>query len=256
MKLPGKATLATNVIALAFLLFLYVGDLVDYLRAQRAEVSAFGKPPNVLFAALVLAAVTGVLVLLTLKLMQGVEAKNRVFRLLPIVAVVSIFIDLFVLSVDDTLINPADQMSLALQLFGKTASERGTASQVPSTDRDLADIVKEFGAPPYLLRGQPAPAFTIQRRENCEGPVGEAPGAQVGTFLYCVAADKRTAWVTLVALPYEERFGVAKVLSRDGRPMVAIVTPLVPEELDLSEGEADPDVPPFEKLPMLVDGGN
>lgn len=250
MKLPGKATVATNVLALLFLAYLYVGDVLDYGRALTAEASALHKLPNVIFASLVLATTGAVVVMLAVKLTRGADAADRVFRLLPIVAVVALFVDLFVLSADDAVINPPDQAAVALQMFTEAASARSTANQVPTSERDLTDLLKDLGAPPYLLKGKPATAYSLSRRDNCTGPVEEAPGVQVGTFIYCVAPDRKSAWVTVMALPYEERFGVPRVLSRQGVSLVTLVRPPTPGQPELPADSLS-----FDQLPNPIDGG-
>ena len=260
MKLPGKGTIASNAIALVFLLFLYVGDVIDFVRARAAEVAAMQQLPNVGFAIAVLAVSVAVAIVVLLAMRRGAPSDSKAFRLLPIVAVVAIFIDLFVLSVDAPIMSSPEHMKTMLQAFARVAHERSTYEHVASSERDLYDAVKEFGAPPYLVKGEPVEAFAIQRRDNCEGPVAEAPGAAVGTFLYCVSKDKKTAWVTVVGLPYEERFGNPKVVSAGGAPLFAIVTPQIPEQAEPPEGPAGdleplPDAGDPSAVLMPIDGG-
>lgn len=247
MKLPGRATLAANVVALGFLLFLYAGDLYDYTRAQTAEVSAMVKMPNIAFAGAVVVLTIALTVFALLTMAKNSPKDHRAYRLLPILAVVAMFVDLFVLSADTSMISPPDQTTLTLQMLARAATERSGTEAVASAERDIKDLLKELGAPPYLIRGKPAESYSLQYRENCDGPIEDAPGAQVGTFLYCVSKTKKEAWITVVALPYEARFGSPQVFSKDGRAMVAIVTPKI-------ESSGEEGMLPFEMVEELDAG--
>jgi hypothetical protein len=141
----------------------------------------------------------------------------RGYRLLPIVLVSALFLDLL-FAESEVPVSSAGSASFALQHFAKEAQALSRNGTLPTEPAQLQPLLEQLGAPPYLVRGQPAPAYGLQVRQRCDGPVTQAPGAQVGTLLYCVAPDARTAWVSLVGLPSEQRFGPPQVFSAAGRP--------------------------------------
>jgi hypothetical protein len=79
------------------------------------------------------------------------------------------------------------------------------------------------------VRGQPTSEYTLQVRRDCEGPVRSAAGLQPGTFIYCVAPERKGAWITLVGLPAEQRFGLPDVISVHGEARFLLVQPSSPE---------------------------
>lgn len=249
MNGPSRKTLLVNVLCLGALGWIYGGDLSDALRARTAEVSALLTPPSAVRASVVLG-LTGVALAVFL---AGVLRKKpegfKGYRLLPILLVVALFVDL-VLAESKTPLDSPEMASVALQHFQAEAQKLSTVEAVPSRAQVLQPLVDALGAPPYLERGTPVPAYALQVRMDCEGPVRDAPGTRPGTLLYCVARDRKQAWVTLVGLPSEVRFGAPAVLSRRGEPRVSTVRVQVPEEPDESEGVQGIDL----EIPVL-DGG-
>ena len=101
-----------------------------------------------------------------------------------------------------------DLATMSLQYFQELAQQQATADAVPTDPAVLRPLLEKLpGRPPYLVRGQPAAAYTLQVRQDCEGPARSAPGLQPGTLIYCVAPGRKGAWITLVGLPAERRFG-------------------------------------------------
>lgn len=252
MKLPGKPTLIANTVLLALVLFLYVADVWDWMRARTAEVSAMPQLPRAGYAGLVLGATLACLLVTLYGMFTDKPKEFRGYRLLPIVAIIGLFVDLFVLSVDTLPVPSPHQAAIILDAFAREASARSGPDQVVDDNGALSDIMKDFNAPPYLVRGKPAEGWTLQIRHNCEGPVLDAPGAQVGTLLYCVSKDRKQAWVSLVALPFEERFGSPRVMTQKGVPLAVVVEPIpeaekaalpngVEEGIDPSEAEQKPE---------------
>ncbi|MFL5319389.1 MAG: hypothetical protein ACJ790_07010 [Myxococcaceae bacterium] len=230
MKLPGRGTLIANAALLALVLWLYVADVYDWARARTADVSALTELPRVGYASFILVATAISVGFFLYGIFKDRPPNFRGYRLLPIVAIVGLFVDLFVLSADELPMPPADQTMLVLHSLARSASERSTPEHVLVSDRELADLVKDFGQPPYLVKGKRAEAFTVQRRMDCDGPIKEAPGAQVGTFLYCVSKDQTRAWLTVVGLPVEQHFGVPAVITRQGEILGAVVEAETPSE--------------------------
>ncbi len=233
MKLPSTKTLTVNVACLLALMWLYGGDLLDAIRAQGAEVSAFLSPPRLAWPAGVLAATLGVLGVGVWGLWRGRGEGFKGYRLLPILLVCALFVDLL-FSEDQVPLLPEDVATLSLGHFQEQAQALASEKAVPSDPEVLRPLLEELGAPPYLIRGTRVSSWSLQVRENCEGPIREAPGAQAGTILYCVAPGREVAWATLVGLPSGVRFGTPAVLAEEGEPRFVVVQasppPPSPEE--------------------------
>lgn len=233
MKLPSTKTLTVNVACFLALAWLYGGDLLDAVRAHGAEVSAFLEPPRLAWPAVVLAATLGVLGVVAWGLWRGRGEDFKGYRLLPILLVCSLFVDL-VFSENQVPLLPEDVATLSLSHFQEQAQALASEKAVPADPAVLRPLLEELGAPPYLVRGARVASWSLQVRENCEGPIREAPGAQVGTILYCVAPGREVAWATLVGLPAGERFGTPSVLAEEGEPRFVVVQasppPPSPEE--------------------------
>jgi hypothetical protein len=233
MKLPSLKTLLANAACLGALAWLYGGDLLDASRARSAEVSAFLAPPPVVWPSVVLAATVGVLGVVLWGLVRGRGEDFKGYRLLPILLLCALFLDL-VRAENQVPMRSEDMAVLVLRYIEEKAEALSDGRTVPSDPAVLQPLLAELEPPPYLVRGQRAAAWSLQVRPGCQGPVREAPGLAVGTLIYCVAADRKTAWVSLVALPAGERFGLPRVLSVEGQAYVAVVQPTPPEE---EEGE-------------------
>ncbi|MBM7114209.1 hypothetical protein [Archangium primigenium] len=249
MTRPSRQTLLLNAVSLVLLLWLYGGDLWDALRARSAEVSAFLAPPPLVWPALVL----GVTVVLgavgAWGLLKGQGEGFKGYRVLPILLVVALFVDL-VFAEGQGPLRAEDVAALTLSQFQERAQGLMREGKVPSTPEVLRPVVEELGQPPYLVRGERARAWSLQVRQDCTGPVAEAPGLEVGTLLYCVAPQKDRAWVSLVGLPAGSRFGLPAVYSTQGQPYGVVVEAPPPED------PADGAPPPFEgREPPAGPGG-
>ena len=235
MKRPPSQTLWANGGCLLVLAWLYGGDLADGLRARTAEVSAFPALPSVGWPACVLAA-TGVgLGVLVWGLVRGRGGDFKGYRLLPILLVCALFVDL-VLAEGQLPLRSGDLSVLALEQVQEKAQALSDGRTVPADPAVLRSLLEGLEPPPYLVRGTRAAGWSLQVREGCDGPVLEAPGLEVGTFLYCVGPERRSAWVTLVALPWGERFGEPSIFSMSGRPYALVVEPPPPPEAEPEPG--------------------
>ena len=120
--MSSRAALIVNGLCALLLGWLYGGDALDALRAQTAEVSAYLEPPNLGFAVVALLG-TGLGVAATLLgAIQKRPPAWRGFRLMPIVTVVVLFLDLFVLSASRSPLSSAD----------RTAASRTACVRTPS----------------------------------------------------------------------------------------------------------------------------
>jgi hypothetical protein len=228
MKLPSLKTLLGNAACLLALVWLYGGDLLDASRARSAEVSAFTALPSRVWPAGVLAATVGVLGVVLWGLVRGRGEDFKGYRLLPILLLCALFAGL-VRAENEVPLPSEDLAAMALSQFEERAKALSDGRTVPADPAVLQPLLAELEPPAYLVRGQRA-AWSLQVRQQCAGPVQEAPGLTVGTLIYCVAPDRQTAWVSLVALPAGERFGLPAVLAVDGKAYVAVVQPTLREE--------------------------
>lgn len=238
MTLPSRKTLLGNVLSLAAIAWIYGGDLSDAVRARTAEVSALVELPSPVRPTVVLslaALALGVVVLGGIA--RGKAEGFKGYRLLPILLVGALFADL-VLAESRIPIDSTDMASMSLQRFQKLAQELSTRDAVVDDPRILQPFLEEMGRPPYLVRGEPMTAYTLQVRKDCEGPVRDAPGVRPGTVLYCVAPERKAAWVTVVGLSGETRFGSPEMLSVRGEVRFLLVQPAIPDEAPPEPGDA------------------
>ncbi len=219
----NRVTLAINAVSALLLGWLYGGDALEAVRSRTAEVSAFIEPPNLAFAAAALAATAVGAGATLLGLMQKRDSAWRGYRLMPIVAVVVLFADLFILTGNKSPLGTTDRTALTVRSFADAAASASRGEGVLRDPVALQALVDQFGTPAYLLKGTPARAWTVVVREGCQGPVTEAKGEGLGTVFYCVSEGARHAWVTLVALPAGTTFGAPAVFSRGGEVVVGDV---------------------------------
>jgi hypothetical protein len=229
MTFPSRKTLLANAACVVLLAWLYGGDLLDGLRARSAEVSAFTELPPLIRPAGVLAlgAVALGVGMWGLLRRRGDDFKG--YRLLPLLLVGALFVDL-VFAERRMPLDSTDLATLSLQAFHDLAQQQATPDAVPADPAVLSPLLEKLGRPPYLVWGQPASQYTLQVRRDCEGPVRSALGLQPGTFIYCVAPERKGAWITLVGLPAERRFGAPDVVSVGGEARFLLVQPLPPED--------------------------
>src|SRR4051812_29981457 len=103
-----RTTLAINAASAGLLGWLYGGDLLDALHARTAEVAAFSEVPGIGFASVALALTVIAAAATVLGAVQRRPSTWRGFRLMPIAAVVILFLDLFVLTEGKSPLGSAD----------------------------------------------------------------------------------------------------------------------------------------------------
>lgn len=248
----ARVSLLINAACALLLGWLFGGDALDAVRSQSAEVSAYLEPPNLPFAVGALIATAGAAGASVLGFVQKRPKEWRGYRLMPIVAVVVLFVDLFIFSAAKSPLSASDRTALTLQSLADAASAASVGSAVVASPAQLQTMADQFGDPPYLVRGAPAKGWSVAVRTGCTGPVTERKDEPVGTLFYCVAADGRSAWLTAVTLPIGTYFGPPQLFTRGGTPVVTTVSPRPVDESPEPEmgqneapegGEPPPDVP-------------
>lgn len=215
--------LATNA-ALALLLLLAEGRQLQLaLRTQRAPVSAVLQPPSLLFAGMVLGLTVAALGLGLGAALQGYEPSSRVFRLLPILLAVTVFVEVFVRGSTHPLMTPDRELEGALGQFAAQARTLGSQGQVSRDGLALQGAADALPRPPYRVRGVLLERYRVEVRGGCAGPAEAVAGAAAGTLVYCVAPDSKRAWVGAVALPAEEQWGLPQIFTRAGTAVFAEV---------------------------------
>lgn len=237
-----RAPLIVRALLLLFMGWLYGGDVIRWVEAQRAEVSALDELPR-LWLGLLGSAVTlgGVWVL--------VQARKqpptwRGSRLLTIAALGVLFLDFVVLNSRRTPLTSTEQAVIAVQYLAEAASRESGTDVVLRDPGALQAIAAQLGQVPFFVKGERVPSWNVELRERCAGPAGDAGSARVGTLIYCVSADRALAWVTLVGTPFGEVFGPRGVISTEG-PWVGEVH-VAPEQ----QPEVDPEMNPSEQPPV------
>jgi hypothetical protein len=234
-KLPASA-LAMQGLLLVLLGVFYVGDLVRYVRASAAEAAWMASLPSL---GLSLAGIATLLLaagLLAVGLATGKDAAWRGYRLGPIAGVALFFFDFAVLSSMRSPLSGEERALLAVMALADGAAEHASHTAVPDDPRLLASFVDDLGEVPFFVKGERVPRWTIDVRTGCTGPAADVAGKGVGTLVYCLAADRKHAWVTLVGLSPGESFGAPRVVSTEA-PWMQEVTLAPPEP------ETDPEAP-------------
>ena len=231
-----RATLIINALLVLLFVWLYGGELFDASHARVAEVSALSKPPNVWLAviALLLAALAGGVTVL------GVMRKKtndwRGYRLLPIVAVVTLFVDLLVVSAGTVPLGAFERATLALQVVEQRLNQLASDTAVPTDPATLEPLLADFGGAPWLVKGAAVPKWSLLVRANCTDASTTSAGVAAGTFIYCYAPDRSQGWLTLVGLPREQRFGDPAIVSANGEPLIGHVVPHTTTDVDDGSG--------------------
>jgi hypothetical protein len=243
-----KGYLAVSTVSLLLMGWLYGGDVSDALAARGAEVAAFTEPPSLVFATLVLAATLGGAFATVYGAVKKKSGAWRGYRVMPIIVVVVLFVDLVFLSASRSPLSSSDRAIGTLTLLTNQANLLATAKQVP-TAQQLEPLLQPLDPPAYLVKGERPKTWRLVERPSCSGPDEDAKGEPAGTVVYCTSADGQQAWLSLIALPYEQRFGTAAVMKRNGKVVSGLVT-THPEPGPDEEAEEPSSQPtPFPKVP-------
>lgn len=213
MKPLRVGQLAARSGLLLFLAWLYGGDLLRWGRAQGAEVAALSELPRLWLSLLGVAVVLGGAGALMVAARQKHPASWRPLRMLSIAVLSLLFLDFVVLSSRKSLLSPEEQAQLAVLSVAEDASQAAGSEAVPRDPQLLHTFIADLGPVPYFVDGERVPDWKIELRERCDGPATEPGQASVGTLIYCVAGDRKQAWVTLVGTPVGQMFGPRAVAS-------------------------------------------
>ncbi|MGV3623573.1 MAG: hypothetical protein ACO1OB_22325 [Archangium sp.] len=206
----------------AFLLWLYVGDVVRWVRLQLAPVAVMTDAPSLPFA------IVGTVIALALvaKLISRVTGKPllpaRVAAWVPALAVMLPLVDLIVVSSRREFLFPEELLVGAAHTVAQAASQNSGAEFVARDPSIFEQAVAPFTDVPVYVNGERVPKWKVQLREGCSGPATDALDATPGTIVYCVAADRRQAWVNVVATAGGATFGPAAMSGLEA-PWVARV---------------------------------
>ncbi|MDP1827219.1 MAG: hypothetical protein Q8L48_28355 [Archangium sp.] len=214
LGLTGAGVIARSVLLL-FLGWLYGGDLIRWVQAQTAEVTAMSELPRLWLSLLGCAVTIGGVVVLVMARKQ--PPSWRPVRLLTIAAMGLLFVDFVVLNSRRSPLSTDEQTLLAAQYIAESANHEAGSEAVPRDPALLHSFLQGLGTVPFFVKGERVPGWKLELRERCAGPAADPGEAEVGTVIYCVAADRKRAWVTLVGTPLGQVFGPRAIVStREG----------------------------------------
>ena len=127
------------------------------------------------------------------------------------------FIDFSILSSRLSPLLPEVRVAAVIQGLADAANNAATTDQIPTDRRAFEEWARENGGlSPLFKEGVAVGTWHVEVRENCVGPAETAGASPVGTLIYCVAPNRRLAWITAVAVPLGKRFGTAEIISTRG----------------------------------------
>lgn len=234
MKPLTLGQVAARGVLLLFLSWLYGGDLMRWVQAQSAEVAALNELPHLWLALLGVAGALGGAVVLGMALAQKRPARWPPLRLLTIGALSLLCFDFVVLSSRKSMLSAEQQSQLAVQAVAEAANLVAGSEAVPRDPALLRSFLEGLGAVPYFRQGERVPEWKLELRERCPGPAAAPGPATAGTLIYCVATDRKQAWVTAVGTPFGQVFGPPAIVSTAsgwvGEVHVAPPEPQAPDE--------------------------
>ncbi len=245
-----KGRVGVNVACFALLAWLYGGDLYDVFRAKSAEVSAITTLPSVPFALALLGLALAAGAATVSGVARKLDATWKGYRVMPIVAVVGLFVDLLVIPRGHA---SSPLIVAAVEQFEAGAAALGTPAGVTVDRSALEALLPELGPPPFLEKGEAVKAWKLEMRSDCAGPRVEVKGAGAGTLFYCAAGDRSQAWITVVGLPLGQTFGSAQMVTAGGQPIVVMVQR--PSAEPAPEPQA-PEIPQEAPMYFDADAGN
>ena len=196
---------------LLFFGWLYGGDVARWIEAQSAEVTALNELPRLWLGLLGCVVALGGAVVMVMARQK--PPAWQPLRLLSVALVSLLFLDFVVLNSRRSPLTADEQSVLAVQSVAESANREAATEAVPRDPTLLNSFLEGMGSVPYFVNGERVPAWKIELRERCAGPATDPGAAAVGTMIYCVASDRKQAWVTLVGAPLGQVFGKRAIVS-------------------------------------------
>ena len=206
-------SIVVRLVLLGFLGWLYGGDLARWVQAQSAEVAALSELPKLWLSAGGVAVTVCGAVVLAMAVATKKPSGWRPLRLLTIAAVSLLFFDFVVLSSRRSPISSEDRMLLAIHSLADGATAGAASEAVPRDPAMLAAFLDGLGPLPFFVKGERVAPWKVELRERCAGPATDPGQLPVGTLIYCVAVDRKQAWITLVGTAYGQVFGPRAIVS-------------------------------------------
>lgn len=214
-----KKQLRTAAIGLfgVFLLWLYAGDVIRWIRLQAAPVAVMNEPPVLLLG------IIGTVIALSLFAMLFTsKLPPRFAKWVPLLAVLLPLIDFIAIASRSSFVLPEETLVGAAHSVAQAAAESSGTQVVLRDPSVLEAAVAPFTDVPLFVKGERVPKWKVQLRDGCAGPATDARDASPGTIVYCVSADRRQAWVNVVATAGGSTFGEVAMSGLEA-PWVAAV---------------------------------
>lgn len=207
-----KLLLGARLLLMAFMSWLYGGDLLRWWRAQSSEVAALGELPSLWLSLLgTVLALCGWMLLIASVFLEKASPR-RPLRGVTLGAVGLLLFDFLVLASPGAP-TTEDRLLQALQSFALSAGQQASTRGVPRETTLLKSFLQELGPVPLFVRGQRVEGWEVEVREGCTGPAIDPAQSRAGTLLYCVAGDGQRAWITLVGTSLTPGFGPRGIVS-------------------------------------------
>jgi hypothetical protein len=157
--------------------------------------------------------------------MNGDHDRERLYWAIPLVLIVAALFDRVVLPKSS---NSYRQLVADLDAFEVALLESSKTDELTMDEPPLKRAVRSLGQPPFLSHGQRLREYKVVVKQGCAGPSQIPENNEPGTLIYCLAENKKQAWLTVVALGEGQLFGPPQVFHREGQVYVKRV--LAPSE--------------------------
>lgn len=188
-----------------------------FIKVQSAPVALLNALPSLPLTLVGTAVAFAFIALFLLDLGGRLPRDWRPRSLIHFAAAAVVFVDFTILSSRMSPLPPEMRVAGVIQALADAASNAATPDQVPTERRAFEEWAREnAGAAPLFKDGTRVEQWHVEVREGCGGPAESAGGAPAGTLVYCVAPNRRRAWITAVAVPLGKRFGAPEIISVEG----------------------------------------
>ena len=216
MKPLRPASLVVQGLFGAFLTWLYVGDVVRFVRLQSAEVATVGDAPSLVLALLGSVVALGLLGTLGVTVTSRKPAAWRPRSLALVVGLGLLFLDFSFLSARRSPQSAEERLLAAVQALTQGANAEASPQSVPRDPALLRSFLDGLGPVPLFQQGERVAPWKVEVRERCTGPALEPGASPPGTLIYCVSGDRHRAWVTLVGTALGQTFGAPAIVAAEG----------------------------------------